>query len=74
MRRRLPYYLPGGLFPRAPALADAKKYFLALGKTSGSPGSTNVMYLGVRGRDRWGWGTAKYLRKINFPPQGGGGN
>ena len=56
-----------------PLLQDAKKYLLALGSSGGSPSSTNVMCLDVRGRDRWDWGGTKYHRKSNFPPQGRGG-
>ena len=57
-----------------PLLQDAKTYFLALGRSGGSPSSTNVMCLDVRGRDRWDWEGTKYHRKNKFPPQGGGGN
>ena len=55
-------------------LQDAKKYLLALGRSGGSPSSTNVMCLDVRGRDRWDWEGTKYHRKNEFPPQGEGGN
>ena len=57
-----------------PLLQDAKKYFLALGRSGGSPSSMNVMCLDVRGRDRWDWGGTKYRKGNKFPPQGGGGN
>ena len=55
-------------------LRDAKKYLLALGRSGGSPSSTNVMCLDMRGRDRWDWEGTKYHMKNKFPPQGGGGN
>ena len=57
-----------------PLLQDAEKYLLALGRSGGSPSSTNVMCLDVRGRARWDWEGTKYHRKNKFPPQGGGGN
>ena len=57
-----------------PLLQDAKKYLLALGRSGGSPSSTNVMCLDVRGRDRWDREGTKYHRKNKFPSQGGGGN
>ena len=57
-----------------PLLQDAKEYLVTLGRIGGSPSSTNVMCLGVRGRDRWDWEGTKYHRKNKFPPQGGGGN
>ena len=63
-------FLPNSI----PLLQDATKYFLALGRSGGSPSSTNVMCLDVRGRDRWDWGGTKYLRENKFPPQSGGGN
>ena len=62
-------------FPNStPLLQDAKKYLLTLGRIGGSPSSTNVMCLDVRGRDRWDWGGTKYHKENKFPPQGGGGN
>ena len=57
-----------------PLLQDAAKYLLALGRSGGSPNSTNVMCLDVRGRDRWDWEGTKYHRKTKFPPGSGGGN
>ena len=62
-------------FPaRAKPPLDAKQYFLALGRSCVSPGSTNVMCLDVRGRDCWDWEGAEYLGENKFPPQGGGEN
>ena len=62
-------------FPNStPLLQDAKKYLLTLGRIGGSPSSTNVMCLDVRGRDRWDWVGTKFRRVSIFPQQGGGGN
>ena len=62
-------------FPNStPLLQCAKKYLVTLGRIGGSPSSTNVMCLDVRGRDRWDRDGTKYHRKNKFPPQGGGGN
>ena len=57
-----------------PLLQDAAKYLLALGRSGGSPSSTNVMYLDARERDLWDWGETEYRRENSFPPQGGGRN
>ena len=55
-------------------MLDAKKWFLASSESSGSPNSTNVRCLNVRGRDGWDWGGTKCDVKIDFPPRSGGGN
>ena len=57
-----------------PLLQDAKKHLFTSGWIGGSPSSTNVMCLDVKGRDRWDRVGTKFRRVSNFPPQGGGGN